>query len=117
ALGLAVAVAAALQGRRALAVVACATTALLVSPVSWSHHWVWCVPLALLVWESGHRRTAALMALLFCSYALWWVPHTGGRLELHQNSGQLVLSALYVGVAYAFLAHSGVRLWRTSRTA
>ena len=48
--GLAVAVAAALRGRRAQAVVACALTALLISPVSWSHHWVWCVPLVLLVW-------------------------------------------------------------------
>ena len=28
----------------AWAAVTCARTALLVSPVSWSHHWVWCVP-------------------------------------------------------------------------
>ncbi|MGY0023972.1 glycosyltransferase 87 family protein [Streptomyces sp. YJ-C3] len=117
ALGLAVAVAAALRGRRAQAVVACATTALLVSPVSWSHHWVWCVPLVLLVWESGRRRTAAVMAALFCSYAVWWVPHGSGRPELHQNMEQSALSALYVGAAYAFLVYSGVRLWRTSRTA
>uniref|UniRef100_UPI0006E32F38 glycosyltransferase 87 family protein n=1 Tax=Streptomyces atriruber TaxID=545121 RepID=UPI0006E32F38 len=44
ALGLAVAVAAALRGERAWAALSCAATALLVSPVSWSHHWVWCVP-------------------------------------------------------------------------
>ncbi|MFI6872757.1 glycosyltransferase 87 family protein [Streptomyces sp. NPDC050400] len=117
ALGLAVAVASALHGRRAQAVLACAATALLVSPVSWSHHWVWCVPLVLLVWDSGRRGVAALMALTFCAYALWWVPHGSGRPELHQNSGQLVLSALYSGMACAFLAHCGVRLWRTSRTA
>ncbi|WP_018531405.1 MULTISPECIES: glycosyltransferase 87 family protein [unclassified Streptomyces] len=115
--GLAVAVAAALRGRHALAVVACAATALLVSPVSWSHHWVWCVPLVLLVWESGRRGVAAFMAALFCSYALWWVPHGGDRPELRQNGAELVLSALYVGMACAFLAHSGIRLWRTSRTA
>ncbi|MBO1333922.1 glycosyltransferase 87 family protein [Streptomyces sp. VRA16 Mangrove soil] len=115
--GLAVAVAAALRGRRALAVVACATTALLISPVSWSHHWVWCVPLVLLVWETGRHRVAALMALLFCSYALWWVPHGTGRPELHQNGVELALSALYAVVGCAFLARSGVRLWRTSRTA
>ncbi|MEV3855430.1 glycosyltransferase 87 family protein [Streptomyces sp. NPDC050095] len=116
-LGLAVAVAAALRERRAQAVVACAATALLISPVSWSHHWVWCVPLVLLVWESGRPRIAALTAVPFCTYALWWVPHTSGRHELHQNSGQFVLSALYVGVAYAFLLCAGIRLWRTSRTA
>ncbi|WP_372346473.1 glycosyltransferase 87 family protein [Streptomyces sp. KL116D] len=116
ALGLAVAVASALRGRRAQAVLACAATALLVSPVSWSHHWVWCVPLVLLVWDSGRRGVAALMALTFCTYALWWVPHGSGRPELHQNGAQLVLSALYAAVACAFLAHCGVRLWRTSRT-
>ncbi|MET9497316.1 glycosyltransferase 87 family protein [Streptomyces sp. NPDC006552] len=116
-LGLAVAVTAAVRGRRAEAVVACATTALLVSPVSWSHHWVWCLPLVLLVRERGHRRTAAALTALFCSYALWWVPHGPGRVELHQNSAQLTLSALYAGAALAFLACAGVRLWRTNRTA
>ncbi|WP_066956931.1 glycosyltransferase 87 family protein, partial [Streptomyces lushanensis] len=45
--GLAVAVSAALRGDRAGAVVGCAATALLISPVSWSHHWVWCVPMVL----------------------------------------------------------------------
>ncbi|GAA2335620.1 glycosyltransferase 87 family protein [Streptomyces kunmingensis] len=117
AVGLTVAVVAAVRGRRAEAVVACATTALLVSPVSWSHHWVWCVPLVLLVWESGRRRTAALMAVPFCSYTLWWVPHGRSRPELQQSGEQLLLTALYVGVACAFLAYCGVRLWRTSRTA
>ncbi|MFI0240014.1 glycosyltransferase 87 family protein [Streptomyces sp. NPDC016845] len=118
-LGLTVAVTAALRGRRAEAVMACATTALLVSPVSWSHHWVWCVPLALLVWESGRRRAAASLAALFCTYALWWVPHGSGRLELRQNGAQLLLSALYAGAGCAFLVYAAyaVRLGRTNRTA
>ncbi|MGY0486601.1 glycosyltransferase 87 family protein [Streptomyces sp. WG-D5] len=115
--GLTVAVAAALRGRPAQASVACATTALLVSPVSWSHHWVWCVPLVLLVWESNRQRAATAVALVFCAYALWWVPHAHGRPELHQNIGESALSALYAGVGCAFLTYSAFRLWRTSRTA
>lgn len=121
-LGLAVAVAAALRGERARAAVACAATALLVSPVSWSHHWVWCVPMALLVWtdavrkgrRAGWARWAALAAvvLIFCSYALWWVPHGVGRLELGQNYGEMTLSALYVGTAFAFLLQGIGRLTR-----
>lgn len=110
ALGLAVAVGAALRGERARAAVSCAVTALLVSPVSWSHHWVWCVPMALLVWtesvgRGGRARWAATgaLVLVFCSYALWWVPHGVGRLELGQNYGEMTLSALYVGAAFAFL--------------
>ncbi|WP_373034999.1 glycosyltransferase 87 family protein [Streptomyces sp. NRRL B-2790] len=103
ALGLAVAVAAELRGRRPWAVCACAVTALLVSPVSWTHHWVWCVPLVLLLWTRGHRAAALTTALVFSSYAPWWVPHGTGRPELHQSGGQLAVSALYAAAASLFL--------------
>ncbi|WP_405663653.1 glycosyltransferase 87 family protein [Streptomyces sp. RK9] len=109
--GLAVAVAAAARGERAWGAVACAATALLVSPVSWSHHWVWCVPMAVLLWTraarwGGRGRWAAAggLALVFCSYALWWVPHRPGRPELAQNFGEMTLSAVYPLAAVGFLA-------------
>lgn len=142
ALGLAVAVHAALRGERARAAVACAATALLVSPVSWSHHWVWCVPMALIVWTQALRRggrarwaATGAVVLVFCSYALWWVPHGVGRLELGQNFGEMTLSALYVGTAFAFLLQGigrrirrgsgevgygigyGIKPWRRNRSA
>ncbi|MHA5049450.1 glycosyltransferase 87 family protein [Streptomyces sp. SD15] len=106
--GLAVAVAAELRGRRAWAVIACAVAALLVSPVSWSHHWVWCVPMAMVLGTRG-RAAAGGTALVFCSYALWWVPHGPGRLELHQNGVELTLSALYGGAGFAVLALAAAR--------
>ncbi|GGV49345.1 glycosyltransferase 87 family protein [Streptomyces spectabilis] len=109
--GLGVAVAAAVRGERAWGAAACAATALLVSPVSWSHHWVWCVPMALLLWtRAAHRggpaRRAAAGGLVvaFCSYALWWVPHRPGRPELDQSAGQMALSAVYPLAAFGFLA-------------
>ncbi len=118
--GLATAVAAALAGPRRLpaahawAVVACATTALLVSPVSWSHHWVWCVPTVVLLGTEALRRGSALWwagtgltALLFCSYALWWVPHAPSeRFELRQSGVEMALSAVYplTGAAVLLLA-------------
>jgi alpha-1,2-mannosyltransferase len=109
-LGLAVAVRAELLGRRPWAVCACAATALLISPVSWTHHWVWCVPLVLLLWTRG-RRTAALGTLLvFCSYAPWWVPHGTGRPELHLSAVELIPSAGYAGVGALFLALAGTSL-------
>lgn len=115
-MGLAIAVAAELRGRRAWATTSCAVTALLVSPVSWSHHWVWGVPMVLVL--LARSRTAAVCtALAFCTYAPWWVPHGPGRFELHQNGAELMLSALYVGTGFAFLSLIGFRLWRTSRTA
>ncbi|MEU9335908.1 glycosyltransferase 87 family protein [Streptomyces sp. NPDC048290] len=125
--GLAVAVAAETRGRRAVAVCAVAVTALLVSPVSWSHHWVWCVPLALLVASRAREAGtpvryagAAALSLVFCSYALWWVPHGPHRPELHQGPAELLLSALYPAVGCAFLAlaaHTAVRAQRPPRGA
>ncbi|MER5912258.1 glycosyltransferase 87 family protein [Streptomyces sp. NPDC001982] len=107
--GLAVAIAAELRGRRCWAVAVCAVTALLVCPVSWSHHWVWCVPVVLLLWTRGHRAAAGATLLVFCSYALWWVPHGHGRPELHQNGVALTLSALYVVTGLGFLVLAGHR--------
>jgi alpha-1,2-mannosyltransferase len=108
------------RGRRGSVMAACAVTALLVCPVSWSHHWVWCVPMVLVTATARRRAVAVGTALVFCSYALWWVPHGPGRLELRQNGVELTLSGLYVGAGLLFLALTGaerLRLSRTSRNA
>ncbi|MBB5910392.1 glycosyltransferase 87 family protein [Actinoalloteichus hymeniacidonis] len=49
-------------GQDVLALCAVALTGLLISPVSWSHHWVWVVPLLLVLWcrQPGGRREPAL---------------------------------------------------------
>ncbi|WP_433547735.1 glycosyltransferase 87 family protein [Streptomyces sp. CA-294286] len=106
----------ALRGERAQAVLICATTALLISPISWSHHWVWCVPLLVLlaaetVRNEGRGRAGAWMAgSVFFSYALWAVPHgKQGRPELHQNVGEFALSALYPAVGLVFLLANVLR--------
>ena len=48
------------RGRRLAGVTCCAITGLLISPFSWTHHWVWAVPLltalAVIAWR---RRSAA----------------------------------------------------------
>ncbi|MCP2256507.1 hypothetical protein LX15_000190 [Streptoalloteichus tenebrarius] len=43
------------RGAELPAVLTCALTALLVSPVSRHHHWVWCAPLVVHLWVSGRR--------------------------------------------------------------
>ncbi|WP_129296443.1 glycosyltransferase 87 family protein [Streptomyces lydicus] len=126
ALGLALAAAALLRGRRDWAAVTCAATALLVSPISWSHHWVWCVPMVILLGsEALHQaHTAARrwwaaatgLGLLFCSFALWWVPHRWHHHEeLHQNGVQMLLSDVYPLAGLALLALAGARLCRRGR--
>ncbi|ORT61824.1 glycosyltransferase 87 family protein [Streptomyces sp. CB03238] len=115
--GITVAVLAALRDDRPVAVVACATTALLVSPISWSHHWVWCVPMLILLATRVRPAWTVGTALVFASFALWWVPHAPApvRLELDQNGWQMLLSALYTLVGMGVLAGFGMRQWRTSQ--
>ncbi|MFE9999659.1 glycosyltransferase 87 family protein [Streptomyces avermitilis] len=54
-----------------------AFTALLVSPISWSHHWVWCLPLIAVLYAEGHPRQAAATAAVFTARTLWLLPHQG----------------------------------------
>ncbi|WP_307847514.1 glycosyltransferase 87 family protein [Streptomyces sp. F63] len=69
------------HGHEAWGVLCTALTAVLVSPISWSHHWVWCVPLlVLLAVEAGPRPRPVLAvaaAVLFTARSHWLVPHDG----------------------------------------
>jgi alpha-1,2-mannosyltransferase len=53
--GLATAVLMHRRGRPFAGLMACALTALLVSPISWDHHWVWIAPGLALIIDGGHR--------------------------------------------------------------
>jgi alpha-1,2-mannosyltransferase len=54
----------------ALGVNACVV--LLVSPVSWSHHWVWVVPVLLAAWRVRPALAAGGAALFVLSPHWWW---------------------------------------------
>ncbi|MFD9790258.1 glycosyltransferase 87 family protein [Streptomyces sp. NPDC059070] len=94
--------------RGALAV---AVTALLVSPISWSHHWVWCVPLLALLLAEGRPRTAVAVAAVFTARTLWLVPHQG-ELDLHLPWWQQPLASPYPLLGLAVL---GGTAWRARR--
>jgi alpha-1,2-mannosyltransferase len=62
-----------------------AFAALLISPVSWSHHWVWCAPGLLTLAGLGRRhrgRLAAAIAaaglILFAAAPQWWLGRFAG---------------------------------------
>jgi alpha-1,2-mannosyltransferase len=91
----------------ALGLTAC--TALLVSPVSWSHHWVWAAPFlltgVLAAYRARNRRAFALAAsglALFLASPQWWFPGTENR-ELHWGWWEQVLGSTYVWVALGVL--------------
>ena len=86
---------------------AVAVTGMLVSPISWSHHWVYCIPIIALLWYQA--RLFALAALvLFLSSVVWAVPH-GDSVELHLTGVQIALSGWYVLFGLAFLALAAAR--------
>ena len=86
---------------------AAGVTGLLVSPISWSHHWVYCIPIVALLWYQA--RPCALVALApFWSSVVWTVPH-GDSVELHLTDVQIALSGWYVLFGLAFLALAASR--------
>ncbi|HLR98397.1 MAG TPA: glycosyltransferase 87 family protein [Mycolicibacillus parakoreensis] len=56
-------------GQPALALVCIALFGLVVSPVSWSHHWVWALPAVVVTAVLGYRRRSALLGALVVSGA------------------------------------------------
>ncbi len=91
-------------GRPVPALLACALAALLVSPVSWTHHWVWCAPvLGVLVWSGlrgGPTRavlllgSAALAAVVFLWSPLWDYRQVWPVRESYVLTGLLLLGLL-----------------------
>lgn len=110
-----------------LGVLVCATTGLVVSPITWVHHLVWIVPA--LVWIAAAsdgpkwgRVIAVATAVLFFSAPIWWVP-TSWRVadprppELDQNAWQLVAGNSFFFAMIAFLVGVAVMLGLRARSA
>ena len=78
--GLATSVLASRRGHELLGLVACAATGLLVSPISWSHHYVYVVP-ALVLAAYGPRRLGyrILGAALVVGLFGWWPVPIGNQ--------------------------------------
>lgn len=94
-------------GRETWGVLATALTALLVSPISWSHHWVWCVPLLAVLLAEGRRGAAAAVAGVFLARTLWLVPHEG-PLDLRLPWWQQPLASPYPLLGLVLLAYAAI---------
>jgi alpha-1,2-mannosyltransferase len=110
-------------GRELLGVVATAVTGLLVSPISWSHHWVWVVPVLVLLADLALRRRSALLwaapvafALFFAAWprdipgmgvlpsgTIWFLPNHHD-LEYRWTAAQTALGDSYSLLGLALLA-------------
>jgi alpha-1,2-mannosyltransferase len=89
-------------GQPCLALALNAFAALLISPISWSHHWVWAVPalltLADLARRHRHRLAAATAVgglVLFAAAPQWWLGKFAGP-ALSWAPWQQVIGSSYV---------------------
>ncbi|GAA1981220.1 hypothetical protein GCM10009838_48020 [Catenulispora subtropica] len=98
------------SGNLTCAVVVVAACQLLISPVSWSHHWVWIAPilpaLAFRVIRSGSRARIAgggALIAVFLMGPLLLLPVNQGR-EMHWYWWQNLIGDTYMLVTLAFVA-------------
>jgi alpha-1,2-mannosyltransferase len=90
------------------------TTALLVSPISWVHHWVWVLPALIVLLRHGSRALALCGYLLFLSELPWLTPHHGGPSEYGLHGLMTAVANAYLVGGLTLLVHMTVRL-RTTR--
>jgi alpha-1,2-mannosyltransferase len=116
--GIALAVRAGRRGDEVSGFSLCALSALLVSPISWSHHWALAVPALLLLALGAWRQdsvaglTAAVAVLAVgCSHMIWWVPvNHPPHSELRLDALQLVFADAYTLLGVGALALAAMRI-------
>lgn len=87
-------------------------TGLLVSPVSWAHHWVWVLPALVLLLRARHWIAAGAGYLLFAVAPFWFTPHAGGPREygFHWLTSLVANCFLFAGLAFlAYMALTQLR--------
>jgi alpha-1,2-mannosyltransferase len=101
-------------GHELAGIVTCATVGLLVSPVSWSHHWVWVVPALVLGVDTAWRHRTLIWPWVLVGLGsaaflvrpkpgwIWQVPNRADQ-ELDWTFSETIVGNLYVLVALAGL--------------
>jgi alpha-1,2-mannosyltransferase len=109
------------RGHVMTGVLVCALTGLLVSPISWTHHWVWAAPalvvaadLALRLKAPGWRWWAYLLGAAALAGPFFASPQNRVPASVVQGTGargiELVTSNLYVITGLAILCAAGLTL-------
>jgi alpha-1,2-mannosyltransferase len=116
------------RGQEMAGILICALTGLLVSPVSWSHHWVWVAPALVVLadvaagarWLAAGRRSrragwlAVAAVLVLFSGVLWAVPSAAVK-GLDMTGPEQLIGDLYVLVGLISLGVIAVLMARSQR--
>ena len=101
------------EGAPVLALVCVALFGLVVSPVSWSHHWVWALPAIVVAGIAAWRRRDAALALVCLAGTALMVWPQIELLPEHHEAGaawwRQLFGMSYVWWALAFIAVAGLR--------
>ncbi|MFC6009914.1 glycosyltransferase 87 family protein [Nocardia lasii] len=110
-------------GNEVAALLVNAAAVLLVSPVSWSHHWVWVAPaLVVAVALADRRRSPAFTALvagftlMFIIGPQWLLPHSDGQ-ELDWTWWQQIIGSSYVWSTFAVITYAAITYRPTRKSA
>jgi alpha-1,2-mannosyltransferase len=72
---------------------------LIASPISWSHHWVWVVPVAIVLWERSRVACLAWVAVFMARPIVW--PGYGGDREYSWGLIDHLVGNAYLLAAFA----------------
>ena len=110
-------------GNLPLALIVNAVLVLVISPISWSHHWVWAAPTLALLFAMSvrHRWYGMLLTVLFSTAVVmagpqWYLPYTGDQ-ELQWTFSQQIVGNAYTLLGIGFLTATAVAYARSRSSA
>ena len=97
-----------------LGVLVCATTGMVVSPITWEHHLVWAVPVLLWLACAPDRPPGGWLWAVAGAVVLWWAPlqyvPSGGNREILEHGWTLLAGNSFFALLAAFLIGVAVLL-------
>ena len=87
---------------------------LVASPIAWSHHWVWAVPVAVVLWERSRWAAVAWTAVFVARPMLW--PPWGEDREFEWGAADHLVGNAYLLAALALAAGAAVATVRPRRS-
>jgi alpha-1,2-mannosyltransferase len=77
-----------------------------VSPIAWTHHWVWVLPALLVLAGAGHRAATGALAAAGAGREVWWLPGPAAALTYPALGAALIL---LLGADHAPEPHTAAR--------